>query len=220
MLQVIELIKALTPLAWPLMLGVILWKLFPALKAIVSSRAFAVKIAGMEVSVQDATEQIRTQIEDLQKQVMFLRSGKQLNGSSLESSQTLAPSTAKAPSILWVDDNPSSISLEIAQLRDRGIDIVNAASTDEAMAILNNNMGFDAILSDMGRRENGQYRTQAGLALLREVRRAGYKVPFFVYTTKKYAVRNNEEVKSAGGDGATASPVELLEWIDRTIKRQ
>jgi hypothetical protein len=60
MAQTIELIKALTPLAWPLMLAFLLWKLFPALKGIVTSRSFAVKIAGMEVSVQDATEQFQT----------------------------------------------------------------------------------------------------------------------------------------------------------------
>jgi CheY-like chemotaxis protein len=221
MSRAIELIEALTPLAWPLMLGFVLWKLFPALKAIVSSRGFSVKIAGMEVSVQDATEQFRTQIEDLQKQVMLLRSGKQLNALDAETSETPASSTAtKAPSILWVDDNPTNNALEMAQLRDRGIDVVQAASTDEAMAILNSNLGFDAIISDMGRREQGGYRSQAGLVLLKAIRRAGYNIPFLVYSSQKYAARNDEEVKSAGGNGATASPVELLEWIDRKLKRQ
>ncbi len=219
MSQAIELIKALTPLVWPLMLAILLWKLYPTLKAIVTSRGFSVKIAGMEVSVQNATEQIRTQIEDLQKQVILLRSGKKGDGSTPEPSKTPAPrAAAKAPTILWVDDNPTNNALEIAQLRDREIDVVQAASTDEAMAALNKNLRFDAIISDMARREHGEYRSQAGLVLLKALKRAGYEdVPFLVYSSEKYATRNGEEVRSERGAGATASPVELLEWIDQQI---
>ena len=71
----------------------------------------------------------------------------------------------------------------------------------------------------MGRREQGEYRSQAGLILLNAVRRAGYKTPFFVYSSKTYAARNDAEIKSAMGDGATASPVELFEWVNKKIKR-
>jgi CheY-like chemotaxis protein len=216
----IELIKALTPLVWPLLVAILLWKLFPVLKGIVTSRSFSVKIAGMEVSVQDATEQFQTQISDLQKQVLLLRSDKQPAGSGPEFTEPPAPSAVakRSPRILWVDDNPTGNALEIAQLRERGIDVTQAVSTDDAMAVLNNDLSFDAIVSDMGRREHGAYRAQAGLMFLKALRRAGYNVPFLVYSTQKYAARNNEEVKSAGGDGATASPVELLEWIDLKVK--
>ncbi|MCC8977608.1 response regulator [Bradyrhizobium acaciae] len=216
----IELIKALTPLAWPLMVAILLWKLFPILRGIVTSRSFSVKIAGMEVSVQDATEQFQTQISDLQKQVLLLRSNKQPAGSGLDFTEPPVPSAVakKSPRILWVDDKPTGNALEIAQLRQRGIDVTQAESTDDAMAILNNDLSFDAIVSDMGRREHGTYRSQAGLMFLNALRRAGYNVPFLVYSSQKYAARNSAEVRSAGGDGATASPVELLEWIDRKVK--
>jgi CheY-like chemotaxis protein len=224
-----ELIKALTSFAWPLILAILLWRLFPALKGIVTSRDFNLKIAGMEVSVQDATDQFRTQIDDLQKQVILLRAGQKLNEASSESSKVPAPSAVrKSPSILWVDDKPAGNAVEIAQLRDRGIDIVQAASTNEAMAILNSHSKFDAIISDMGRREGGEYRSQAGLILLNAIKRSGHypikrtgdKVPFYVYSSPKYAARNKDEVKAAGGEGATASPLELREWIDGMINRE
>jgi CheY-like chemotaxis protein len=220
MSEAIELIKALTPLAWPLLLAIILWKLFPAVKTIFESRGFSIKVADMEVSVQEAAQQFRTQIEDLQKQVILLRAGRQQPaGAGLRTFEAHATEVATKPSrILWVDDKPSGNALEIAQLKDRGIDVVQAASTDDAMAILRKDSGFDAVISGMGRRENGSYGPQASLALLNAVRRAGYKVPFFVYTSQKYVAQNNEQVRSAGGDGATASPVELLEWIDRKVR--
>jgi CheY-like chemotaxis protein len=214
----IELIKALTPLAWPLMVAILLWKLFPILRGIVTSRSFSVKIAGMEVSVQNATEQFQTQISDLQKQVLLLRSGKQPAESDFTEPPEQSAVAKKSARILWVDDNPSGNALEIAQLRLRGIDVTQALSTEDAMAMLNSNLSFDAIVSDMGRREHGTYRAQAGLVFLSALRRAGYNVPFLVYSSQKYAARNNEEVRSAGGDGATASPVELLEWIDRKVR--
>jgi CheY-like chemotaxis protein len=218
--QAIELIKALVPLAWPVMLAFILWKLFPALKAIVTSRSFSVKIAGMEVSVQDVTEQFRTQIEDLQKQVMLLRSAeKQETISAPEPSVETSPKVASSPRILWVDDKPTGNALEMGQLMEQGIDVVTAISTEEAMAILNSSSDFDAIISDMGRRESGEYRSQAGLILLKAVRKAGYQMPFLVYSSQKSAARNNEEVRRSGGDGATASPVELKEWINKKITR-
>lgn len=220
----VEIIKALTALAWPVMLAIILWKLFPSVKAIVTSRSFSVNIAGMQISVQDATEQFRTQIEDLQKQVMLLRSERQAQGAEPEpavepNEERLERTVSKHPRILWVDDKPSNNALEIAQLKERGIDVVSAVSTEDAMAILNNDAGFDAMISDMGRRESGGYRAQAGLVLLKAARKAGYNVPFLVYSSQKYAARNKEEVIEANGDGATASPVELLEWIGKKINR-
>ncbi|WP_207768026.1 hypothetical protein, partial [Methylobacterium frigidaeris] len=57
-----EIIKSIAALIWPLIVAMLAWKAFPVLKSIASSRSFSVKIAGMELSVQDATEQIQKQI--------------------------------------------------------------------------------------------------------------------------------------------------------------
>lgn len=214
----VEFVKALTALAWPLIAAVVLWKLFPSLKEIVTSRAFSVKVGEMQISVQDATEQFRAQIDDLQKQVMQLRSQRP----STDEPSTPASAAADRPSpgavappprILWVDDKPSNNALEIAQLRERGIDVVTVASTEEAMAALSRS-SFAAVLSDMGRWEGGGYHARAGLTLLTTLRGARNNVPFLVYSSQRNAAQNRADVIAASGDGATASPVELFEWVE------
>jgi len=217
MKDAIELIKALSPLLWPIILAILLWKLFPAVKAIVSSRAFSVKIAGMEVSVQDATEQLRVQIGDLQKQVIALRSGAVADVAPKAQPAPiapLAPAPVRSRAILWVDDKPSNNALEIAQLKSRGIDVVPALSTADALACLAGR-DFGAVVSDMGRREDGQYRGDAGMQLLTELRRQDPDIPFMIYTAARRVGPTHAAVVAAGGDGATASPVELLEWVAR-----
>ncbi|MBR1177540.1 response regulator [Bradyrhizobium sp. KB893862 SZCCT0404] len=220
MMEVVELIKASTQLAWPAILAVFLWKLYPVLKGIITSRSFSVKIAGMEVSVQDATEQFQTQIADLQKQVLLLRSAHPTNGAAptFDSPPAASAVGQHSPRILWVDDKPAGNALEMGQIKELGIDITEAASTEDALAILNSAPSFNGVISDMGRREQGVYHAQAGLVFLNALRRAGHTVPFLVYSSQRNAARNNEEVKAAGGDGATASAVELLEWIARKVK--
>lgn len=207
-------------LGWPILVAVVLWRLFPAITAIVRSRAFSIEIAGMKVSVQDATEQIRAQIDDLQQQVIKLREGA---GATAAPGLALPPAAAllaEPPAadpakrrVLWVDDTPQNNAFQIAQLERDGVRIVQSLSTEDAMAILKTSPRFDAVISDMGRREQGRYDGQAGLSLLRRMRGEGFETPFIVYTTLKGAEQAQAQVRAAGGQGATASPVELLEWV-------
>ena len=49
------------------------------------------------------------------------------------------------------------------------------------------------IISDMGRREEGRYVAQAGAILLKAALQAGCEEPFIVYSSARYAARNDEE---------------------------
>jgi hypothetical protein len=69
----------------------------------------------------------------------------------------------------------------------------------------------------MGRHEENGYRSEAGLELLKALRGAGFDQPFLMYTGKRGAERANVSVKSGNGDGATASPVELLGWLQAKL---
>ena len=213
-----QLLEAAAALAWPLILVVVLWKLFPLIETIVRSRSFAVKIGGMEVSVQDATEQIRTQIEDLQRQVILLRSNQPDQAGAAPDEAGALAGRAAGRGILWVDDKPSNNAIEIAQLRQQGVDVKQARSTEEAMALLDAKDLFAGVISDMGRFEGGGFQAHAGLSLLRAMREAGLDLPFIVYTSRRSADRAAENVKAAGGDGATASPVVLLEWVQKRLQ--
>lgn len=215
----IELLKAVAPLAWPVLIGFVLWRLFPTLTAILGSRSFSVKVAGMELSVQAATDQLKNQIDDLQRQVIRLRGDEASDVKKIISVEPERPSPPAHPRILWVDDNPSNNAFQISQFQGAGIEVVQANSTDEAMSILNGEARFDGVISDMGRREGGAYHGQAGLLLLKSMRKAGYKTPFLIYSSSRQAARNKEEVLAAQGDGATASPVELFEWAQKKTLR-
>jgi CheY-like chemotaxis protein len=220
-----EWLQALASLLWPLIVLIVIWRLFPLIRSIAESRSFTVKIAGMEVSVQDATEKLREQIDDLQKKVIEIRSGYPMAGaSSAVVEAAIAGATARegeAPparprAILWVDDKPSNNAIEVASLRQRGIEVKQSQTTEEALAVLSGG-GVSAVLSDMGRFEAGKFISRAGLALLKNMRRAGHNLPFLVYTSPSTARNQDAQVRETGGDGATASPVDLMEWIERVL---
>jgi CheY-like chemotaxis protein len=116
--------------------------------------------------------------------------------------------------ILWVDDKPANIADEIAQLSKKGIEVTQAHSTAQAMQILvSSGLSFDAIITDMGRTEDGEYRPEAGVFLIKAIREAGINLPILVYTTLNLYVTTINEVVAAGGNGATISAEELYAWL-------
>jgi len=179
----------------------------------------------MEVSVQEASDQLQIQVADLQKKVESLRESlAQAAKPSLENATAEAPlasSLAPPPAprrILWVDDNPTNNAFEVVRLKAEGIDTIEALNTEEAMQIaIAGRMPVAAVISDMGRRENGVYRAKAGLLLIKALRKASLQMPVFVYSSQKYIERTRDEVLQAGGNGATASPVELFEMVHTII---
>jgi len=211
------ILDALSKLAWPILVAVILWKLYPSIRGIIDSRGFTVKVGEMEVTVQEASDQLRTQVEDLQEKVSGLRL--QVEGAQAATGLTLAaeprePEPKPIKRVLWVDDNPENNAFEIAKLRDDDLQVVQATSTDEAMGILlSGRLEVDAIISDMGRREQGKNQPEAGLTLIQEARGADIQAPIFIYASPRAVARYRDEIREAGGSGATASPIELFELI-------
>ncbi|OIK29427.1 response regulator [Streptomyces malaysiense] len=190
-----ELIKALTGLAWPLMTGVVLWRLFPLIKEIARSRGFTIKVGEAELSVQEVSESLIRTTADLQGRLASAR----------------APAVSRIlDSVLWVDDRPENNATEVAQLRALGVDVVLARSTDEALrALARPHRTFDAVISDMSRREGTRTNRAAGLDLIRELRAQGDTIPVFVYATAR-ALALRGEITDAGGSGVAGSSTELF----------
>jgi CheY-like chemotaxis protein len=202
--------------AWPVIIALLIWRLYPVIVAIAKSRAFTIKVGSMEVSVQDATQELAEQIKDLQGQVMALRSGGAAPAKATK--KPVAPPEPPPPvstgrRILWVDDVPSNNAFQIAQLEDAGVTVVKSLATADAMRILSRSAPFAAVISDMGRREDGAWQRDAGLALLREMRADGRKEPFIIYSSRAQAAQADAQVRAADGDGATSSPIALMEWV-------
>ncbi len=224
MQEAIDLLNALTPLAWPIVILIVALKLAPAFASVLKGRdvqveAPGVKVAvgGRQVELQEFTDQARKTIEDLQARI----SEASAFPDPADDMPTVPPLLARASTamraVLWVDDEPDGIALEVASLQDRGIDVSVSTSTADAVARLERGARPDAVITDMGRFENGRRNARAGLELLDEIRRRDAVLPVVVYTTPGNASALRSEVLSAGAFGITSSPSELLELLGVNI---
>lgn len=111
-------------------------------------------------------------------------------------------------SVLWVDDNPKNNMLAMRALKKLRLDMVQATTTEEALALMERRH-FDLIISDMGRGAN----MKAGYELLEAIRRTGNPVPFFIFAgsdTRKFR-------QEAAARGAQLSTNDMIELVDNVI---
>jgi CheY-like chemotaxis protein len=225
-----RIIEAIGSLLWPLLVAVLIWRLVPLLPGLVTdlrhalrTRAFSVRVGAAELSVEEATELLRRQVTDLQRQVesqvaapapapaapAASRPPPTAGAAAPDQAAAQAPWGAR-PLVLWVDDRPDGNAFEMARLRDDGVELLQARSTDEALDVLALRRGVQAVVTDLGRTEGGEYRPHAGLALLRRLRDEGLEQPVLVYTSRRGVERERADALAAGAAVVTSSPVELF----------
>lgn len=85
-------------------------------------------------------------------------------------------SRTKGMRLLWVDDTPSNNSAERRFLRAAGVTVVNATSTQEALAALADD-DWDLVITNF--RRDGD--TEAGIRFQREAEAEGCRLPFLGY---------------------------------------
>src|SRR3954447_1077558 len=91
-----DAVDLITGLAWPVVVGVVLWRLLPTFRDIIRSRAFTVTAGGMEISVQQASDQLASRLDDVREQVSALTTD------SVDPTEGLQ----RLRRVLWVDDYP------------------------------------------------------------------------------------------------------------------
>jgi CheY-like chemotaxis protein len=74
-------------------------------------------------------------------------------------------------------------------------------------------LSVHAVISDMARREHGELNWKAGLELIQQLRKAGLSIPIFIYGSARALEKTRDEVLAVGGNGATASSIELFEML-------
>ena len=218
-----SIIEAIGSLLWPLLVAVVLIRVLPHVPGVVAdlrrarrTRAFRVKVGGAELTVEEATEQLRRQVADLQDHMAAQLAAQAAQGQPLPPTPAgidlgAAPAAEQArPTVLWVDDDPDDNTLELAKLRDDGVEVLLARSTAEAMDVLSLRRGVDAIVTDLGRAEDGEFRSHAGLALLRQLREAEQVQPVLVYTSARRVELDRQDALDAGASVVTSSPTELF----------
>ena len=230
-----RIIEAIGSLLWPLLVAVLLIRVIPHIPGVVAdlrramrTRAFTVKIGGVELSVEEAAEQLRRQITDLQTHMADQLAERPPAGPAgppgppsspgAEADTAAAPAADQGrPTVLWVDDNPEANTLELAKLRDDGVEVLIARSTAEAMDVLSLRRGVGAIVTDMGRTEDGEFRSHAGLALLRQLHEAEQSQPVLVYTSTRRVELDRQDALDAGAATVTSSPTELFAALRRVL---
>jgi CheY-like chemotaxis protein len=230
-----RIIEAVGSLLWPLLVAVVLIRVVPHIPGVVAdlrkamrTRAFTVRIGGVELSIEDAAEQLRRQVTDLQTQLaaqLAQRGDAGPGPPAAPGAPPDAPDGAGAgpaadqgrATILWVDDDPDGNALELAKLRDDGLEVLLARSTAEAMDVLSLRRGVRAIVTDMGRAEDGEFRSHAGLALLRQLHEAEQDQPVLVYTSARRVELDRQDALDAGATAVTASPTELFAAVRRIL---
>ncbi len=130
---------------------------------------------------------------------------------SVRSAANFIREGAPSPTILWVDDNPSNNVYERSAFESFGIKIVLSENTSQALKILSERE-FDAIISDMGRRE-GQ---REGYVLLDALRAKGDETPLFFYASSS-APEHRRETAAHGGQGCTNDGEELFVMVTRAV---
>jgi PleD family two-component response regulator len=146
-----KLISAFAALSWPLVIGIVLYKLREPIHALLDSargRKFTIRVAGNELTMEEASDQQRVILTDLQNKIAELE--KHIEPKS-GVDDILRDSSRK--SVLWVDDNPRNNSYIVASLEARNVAVDLASSTNEALAKFNK-AHYDFIISDMGRPES------------------------------------------------------------------
>ena len=214
-----RIIEAIGSLLWPLLVAVLLIRVIPHVPGVVAdlrramrTRGFTVKVGGVELSVEEATERLRRQVTDLQTHM-----ASQLAGDAGAGAAAAPAGGQERAAVLWVDDNPDANALELAKLRDDGLEVLLARSTAEAMDVLSLRRGIRAIVTDLGRSEDGEFRSHAGLALLRQLREAEQDQPVLVYTSTRRVELDRQDAMEAGAVTVTASPTELFAALRRLL---
>lgn len=112
---------------------------------------------------------------------------------------------------LWVDDSPDNNRFERQALEALGIHFDLSDSTEDALDQVRRR-SYDLVISDMDRPPDDQ----AGYALLDQLRSAGNRTPFIIYT----GFRTQEHVREArqrGAVGLTNRPQELIEMVTQAL---
>ncbi len=213
------LIAAIASLLWPVIAIVILaifGRTFMEVLRSARSRKFTLKIGGQELSMDEASEQQRFLISDLQSKVVQIEgrieaaSPKELSTSGIKSTRH---SIEGLSPVLWVDDESKNNSYFIDTLNRMNVRVDLAENTADGLAKFSAGE-YGAIISDMGRREGGRFNPRAGLEFLKVVREHNATIPFFIFCSSKNAQENRDEAMRLGANGITSSPTELYALLN------
>ena len=213
MADVAQLVESVASIAWPAIIVLLIFLFRPAVAALIESarsRKFTLRLGAQELTMEEASQQQQTLIADLQSQILEIRKQIEAGGEPLTVVPEWSKGTASTPtkSILWVDDQPKNNSYFVQQLSEKGVAVDLAMSTADGLRSFDNK-GYGAVISDLGRTEDGTYKETAGLELLQKIRVRDKNIPFIIFCSSRGARKHREEAIALGSTAITSSPTEM-----------
>lgn len=200
------LISAFMPMIWPLLLLFVFMRLQRPISTLIESargRKFTIKVGENELTMEEASEQQRTLLADLQAKVADLEN--RFAPCGAEKSLIEPSFESRSLYLLWADDRPKNNSFLVANLTDRGHRVDIALSTEDALGKLKR-ARYDAVISDMSRPEGDK----AGIDLTRRAKAMGLTAPIYIYCGEWAARHWRDEALAAGVADITNSSTTLL----------
>jgi len=115
--------------------------------------------------------------------------------------------------VLWVDDRPDNNIFERSVFEKLGFEFDLAETTNEAINMLRQRK-YDAIISDMGRREG----EKEGYVLLSKVRKNDSDIPFFIYAGSNSS-EHRRMAFERGAQGSTNRSQELISMVTNALEK-
>ena len=194
------MLTALAALAWPLIFAVIVLKFAAPLAKVIESalgRKFTIKVAGNELTMEEASAQqqkiigdMQSKLAELEKRLTQAPGALQFAPAEDEERQSAARAGKR---VLWVDDNPKNNSYLVANLEEKGVRVDTALSTEHALRMFRA-APYDGVISDMNRAEG----KKAGIDLAQQLRALRPQLPIFIYCSAPTARALREEARAAG----------------------
>ncbi|MCO6177206.1 response regulator [Ciceribacter sp. RN22] len=209
-----EFWNALSNFAWPAMAAFLLIKFHPLFASLLKRENMQIKVGNLELSVQEAAKHNGADIADLQQRIAIIEANIS-NEKDIIVNSAEYQNSKKSKSILWVDDFPSNNAFMIEKLKEKGIEVVLSIGTNDALAKIEYNE-FRAIITDLGRIEDGVDNPNAGFDLLARLKALGKEIPVLVFAGRR-ALQNRAALLEAGAENATNSGVDVLAFVERHL---
>ena len=207
--------KNLGSVLWPIVTLIIFFAGKNLIGKLFTKDQISIEVAGMKLNLADAAKNIGKDLADLQQKVASIEQSMQNAQKSAGTSEILNPSlslpTQKSLSIIWVDDFPSNNAFLVDRLQQDGINIELSLSTSDALEKIRSR-SYNAIISDLGRKEDGQNKPMAGLDLIKSLRGSGEKTPILIYAGRR-GLENKEILINAGANIVSASGTEVIKFV-------
>ncbi|AKI01739.1 Response regulator receiver domain protein [Hoeflea sp. IMCC20628] len=135
------------------------------------------------------------------------------NGEAFIEEKEFSAAIGSSRRVLWVDDFPINNAHLIESFKEKGVDIDLSISTEDALSKISS-LDYSAVISDLGRMENGFDNKFAGLELLKLIRKIDEKMPVLIFAGAR-GLGSRAKLMEAGAEDVVSSSVSVVKFVEK-----